>query len=208
MTDRTNRQIETGKRRRHILETAVRAFLELGYQRAGIREIANRAGVSLGNLYNHFPSKEAVLIEIARMEALEVAPFVIALQGESPAIERLKAFLENYLHYAAEQDNVLLAVEILAEAVRTPAVSEAFAPTRLNLISALSSCLTELCLSNETDVTDKARLVLDMIEAHARHLVFSGKQVSEGERATIIEMVGTGVGVDLRHKALGANNSR
>ncbi|WP_299849650.1 TetR/AcrR family transcriptional regulator [uncultured Roseovarius sp.] len=195
MPIKTNRQIEADKRRQHILETAVRAFLELGYQRAGVREIAKRAGVSLGNLYNHFPSKEAVLIEIARLEALKIAPFVEQLRADKPAQDRLQEFLEGYLRYAAEADNVLLAVEILAEAVRTSAVADAFAPTRKSLISGIFGCLSALNPSDKSNQVDKARLILDLVEAHARHLVFSGKGFSEREVATVVQMVGSGIGL-------------
>lgn len=208
MSEKTNRQIEADKRRQHILDTAVRAFLELGYQRAGIREIAKRAGVSLGNLYNHFTGKEAVLIEIARLEALEVAPFVRILQSERPAVERLQGFLDAYFFHAAEQDNVLLAVEVLAEAVRTPTVAEAFAPTRMALILALSGCLSELSSSDTSDMDDKARLVLDMIHTHARHLVFSGKRASRNELATVLDLIGSGVGVQFQCQAADLNKRK
>ena len=95
MSEKTNRQIESDKRRLHILETAVVAFLELGYQRTGVREIAKRAGVSLGNLYNHFSGKEAVLIEIAQLEALAVAPFIEGLKEDRSAPVCLARFIKS-----------------------------------------------------------------------------------------------------------------
>lgn len=197
MPEKTNRQIEADKRRQHILETAIRAFLELGYQQTGIREIAKRANVSLGNLYNHFPSKEAVLVEIARLEALEIAPFVAQLQTDHPAQDRLCGFLESYLRYASEADHVLLSIEILAEAMRTPSVAEVFATTQKALITALATCLSEMTQTKQTHLADQARLILEMLEAHGRHLVFSEKTYSAQELAIILKMVGSGVGVAL-----------
>lgn len=194
MDPKTTRQIETDRRRALILETAVRAFLELGYQRTGIREIAKRAGVSLGNLYNHFPSKEAVLIEIARLEAIELAPFSAGLRAEEPAIERLRRFLTAYFRYACQEDAVLLSVEILAEAVRSPAVAEAFDPARADLIHALAGCLAEACGGEQGD---PARLMLELIEAQARHLVFSGQTWSSAETVKLGRLIGRGIGIDL-----------
>lgn len=48
------------ERRGRILEAAVMSFLENGYHQTGVRDIARRAGVSLGNLYNHFPGEHDV----------------------------------------------------------------------------------------------------------------------------------------------------
>jgi AcrR family transcriptional regulator len=57
----TKRDKELKSRRAHILEAALMSLLEKGYHQTGVRDIAKRAGVSLGNLYNHFSGKHAVL---------------------------------------------------------------------------------------------------------------------------------------------------
>lgn len=43
-----------------ILVAALNCFAELGYDATRIRAIADRAGVSEGALYRHYPSKEAI----------------------------------------------------------------------------------------------------------------------------------------------------
>ena len=50
----TQRAIET---RARLLDTAIETCIELGYRGATMREIARRAGLSLGNAYYYFPSK-------------------------------------------------------------------------------------------------------------------------------------------------------
>jgi AcrR family transcriptional regulator len=47
--------------RRQILETALALFRERGFEEATIREIAARAGLSLGAAYYYFKSKEAIV---------------------------------------------------------------------------------------------------------------------------------------------------
>ena len=44
-----------------ILDTALRLFAELGYERTTMRAIANAAGVSVGNAYYYFDSKEHLI---------------------------------------------------------------------------------------------------------------------------------------------------
>jgi AcrR family transcriptional regulator len=55
--------------RARILEAAERLFSTQGFHGTGMREIAEKAGVSLGNAYNHFETKEALFR--ALMEDLE-----------------------------------------------------------------------------------------------------------------------------------------
>src|SRR5205085_10982157 len=47
--------------RRHILETALYLFREHGFEETTIRDIASRAGLSLGAAYYYFKSKEAIV---------------------------------------------------------------------------------------------------------------------------------------------------
>lgn len=45
-------------KRQHILSVAKELFATKGYSATGIREIAEKAGLSLGNFYNYFKNKE------------------------------------------------------------------------------------------------------------------------------------------------------
>jgi AcrR family transcriptional regulator len=44
-----------------ILSAAVYLFLEQGFSRTSVREIAKKANTSIGNLYHHFPNKHEIL---------------------------------------------------------------------------------------------------------------------------------------------------
>jgi AcrR family transcriptional regulator len=46
--------------RASILETALRLFSKRGYRGTSIRDIAEEAGISTGNVYHHFPDKETL----------------------------------------------------------------------------------------------------------------------------------------------------
>ena len=50
--------------RNHILETATHLFSKTGYDATGVAEICQAAGVSKGAFYHHFPSKQAVFMEL------------------------------------------------------------------------------------------------------------------------------------------------
>jgi AcrR family transcriptional regulator len=48
-----------------ILQAAARVFATRGYTGATTNHIAERAGVSVGSLYEYFPSKDAILVALA-----------------------------------------------------------------------------------------------------------------------------------------------
>jgi AcrR family transcriptional regulator len=59
-----------------------------------MRQIAERAGLSLGSIYNHFPSKEEVfhVIVVERHPFLQIVPIMSAVQGRT---------VEEFIHNAA-----------------------------------------------------------------------------------------------------------
>ena len=48
----------------HILEAATHLFSKTGYDATGVAEICQAAGVSKGAFYHHFPTKQAVFMEL------------------------------------------------------------------------------------------------------------------------------------------------
>ena len=55
-----NQEERSQKSRALVLEAALDLFSHRGYGATSVREIAERAGVSTGNLYHHFPDKETI----------------------------------------------------------------------------------------------------------------------------------------------------
>ncbi|GAA4093000.1 TetR/AcrR family transcriptional regulator [Streptomyces hundungensis] len=57
------RERKKAQTRRTIAETALRLFLERGYDDVGVREVAQEADVATATLFAHFPSKEALVFD-------------------------------------------------------------------------------------------------------------------------------------------------
>lgn len=80
--------------RARILDTALRLFLERGYEGTTMRAVAAEAGVSLGNAYYYFRSKEHLVQGFyARMHDEHVAACRPALEGERDLAKRLETLL-------------------------------------------------------------------------------------------------------------------
>jgi AcrR family transcriptional regulator len=50
--------------RNHILEAATQLFSKTGYDATGVAEICQAAGVSKGAFYHHFPTTQAIFMEL------------------------------------------------------------------------------------------------------------------------------------------------
>ena len=59
-------------RRSQIVETARECFIKHGYQKASMSDIIAATGLSAGAIYNHFSSKDEIILAAARMD---MAPF-------------------------------------------------------------------------------------------------------------------------------------
>ena len=78
--------LSKGERTRHaILQAAYELFLENGYAATSVRQIAERSGLALGGIYNHFENKEAIFSELIvdRHPFHQVLPLLQAAQGDT-----------------------------------------------------------------------------------------------------------------------------
>ena len=64
--------------RQTIAAAAARCFAQVGYQAAGTAQIAAEAGVSEGTIFNHFPTKQALLVAALELGRGEVTAFLDA----------------------------------------------------------------------------------------------------------------------------------
>jgi len=71
--------------RRQVLDAALDLFSHQGYRATGVKEIAEAAGVSTGNVYHHFPDKEAIfrtlLDEYQQITSMPKFPLMRALSA-------------------------------------------------------------------------------------------------------------------------------
>lgn len=160
-------------RRQQIFESALMCFIQKGFHQTSMRDIAGMAEVSLGNLYNHFRSKEALIAEIAAAEMQDLQPLINALDAERP-LPALLTFSRNYLQLCRQEHYVKLSCEIIAECARNPAIAALFAANREQVCAHLRSCL-KAGMHNQEIASDVpadhlAHTLLDLIEGWAfRH---------------------------------------
>ena len=97
----TEEMLTKGERTRQaIIEAAYSLIIEQGYAGTSMRQIAGKAGLALGGIYNHFSSKEEVFQAIIedRHPFFKIAPILNEVQGES-----VEEFVRNAAHTLVEQ---------------------------------------------------------------------------------------------------------
>jgi AcrR family transcriptional regulator len=112
--------------RERIVTAAVSQVAAAGYASAGVQAVAGRAGVAVGTVYRHFPSKGDLFAEAFRRASqreLDVVVDVIGSRSHSPsAVERIAAAVEAFARRALA--GPVLAYALLAEPVDPAVESE------------------------------------------------------------------------------------
>ena len=176
-------RLETTQEKRHVILTAaIDCFLEKGFHQTSMRDIAKKSGSSLGNIYNHFKSKDVLIAEIATLEAEELNDLTFFLNKDRSALLILKEFIDIYLKLVSKRENILLTAEITTEGLRNKAIGKGFVANRAKLAKALTELITKGVLSKEfsgdIDKKEAAHLILDLIEGLAMRSAYEMKKVS------------------------------
>jgi len=93
---RTVRATERGSAtRHHILAVATEEFLAHGYAGTSLSDLIRAAGITKGAFYHHFPSKEALAVEVVRTRQAEWAARVVqASASHDRAVDQLRAMAQ------------------------------------------------------------------------------------------------------------------
>ena len=109
-------------RRDEILSAAQRLFSRMGFHQTSMQQICAAAGMSPGNLYRYFPSKEAIIAGIAERDRAEVASQLDGVENAPDFFGTLEALAHHHF-VARTADEVGLCAEIMTESRRNPAIA-------------------------------------------------------------------------------------
>ena len=128
-------------RRSEILAAAQTCFARAGFHQTSMQEICSQAGMSPGNLYRYFRSKEDIIAGIAERDRAETAQNFAAVSAEN-FFDGLAALAQQHL-VERSLEEVALCAEIMAESRRNPAVARIYqdieADVRARFIELLKS---------------------------------------------------------------------
>ena len=129
MTDRRSQRISSRKQPQQsrsnelvaaVLEAAVQVLATEGAPRFTMARVAEKAGVSVGSLYQYFPNKAAILFRLQSDEWRQTTELMRAIleDGERPPLERLRSLVHTFIRSECEEAAVRGALDDAAPVYR------------------------------------------------------------------------------------------
>ena len=97
-------------RNRDRLLVAARDVFSAGGPDASLESVARVAGVGIGTLYRHFPTREALFQAVYRREVDRLVELAVKLAAEGPPMEALRRWLHAQIGVVATKKGMLAAL--------------------------------------------------------------------------------------------------
>jgi AcrR family transcriptional regulator len=163
---RANAQLQRD-RRAEILAAAERCFARSGFHRASMQEICAEAGMSPGNLYRYFSSKEEIIAGIAERDRAEV---IQQLASANFADDFWGTFAALGRHHVVERPDheVGLCAEIMTESRRHAAIARIFrdfdADVKTRLIAILHEAAARGDIAADIDFENIVTMLMVIVD--------------------------------------------
>jgi AcrR family transcriptional regulator len=154
------------RNRDRLLQAAAKVF-GAGGSGASLEAVAKQAGVGIGTLYRHFPTRESLFEAVYRREVDELSVLAERLAKETTPVDALRRWLRANIQLVATKKGMLTT---LALAVHRP--SELYAYSFARLTEAVGSLLDRATAAGQirTDVTaeDLLRALVGLCHSYDR----------------------------------------
>ncbi len=157
-----------------VLDAAAQVFERYGYAAGTTNRIAERAGVSIGSLYQYFPNKETILLALVERHLQEgyerLLPLAAEFASEPPplreGLERLVATM-----VALHADAPGLHRVLFEECPRPPQLQERLDTAQETAVEAIAAWLLSCPEAYAPDLTLAAEMVAAVVEGVAHGVV-------------------------------------
>ncbi|WP_043829963.1 TetR/AcrR family transcriptional regulator [Muricoccus aerilatus] len=118
MTDQPNShqrrpRADAVRNRERVLEAAKAVFSEGGTE-TGLEAVARRAGVGIGTLYRHFPTREALYEAVYRREVEQLTELARQFAAEMRPLDGLRRWIEALVDFVATKKGMVSALALAA----------------------------------------------------------------------------------------------
>ncbi|MDF2120420.1 TetR/AcrR family transcriptional regulator [Roseiarcaceae bacterium H3SJ34-1] len=165
VSDTANRKprADSLRNRERLLVTA-RDVFSAGGPDASLEGVARAAGVGIGTLYRHFPTREALFQAVYRREVDQLVDLAVTLAAEGSPLEALRRWLHAFIGMVATKKGMLAA---LAPAAGSS--NELYADSTVRLTRSINDLMAKAVAAGQIrgDITpeDMMRAVIGMCYA-------------------------------------------
>ena len=101
------------RNRERVLEAA-KAVFSAGGAEASLEAVARSAGVGIGTLYRHFPTREALFEAVYRREVQHLADLAEQLKQEAEPVDALRHWMRSNVKFVATKKGMAAALALAA----------------------------------------------------------------------------------------------
>ena len=96
-------RLPAARRKEQLLDVALRVFAERGFHRTAMNDVADAAGVTKPVLYQHFPSKRALYLELLRSVGDDLMQAIAEATAGAGPREQVEHGLRAYFRFVADE---------------------------------------------------------------------------------------------------------
>ena len=113
MKARRKPRADAARNRERVLAAAETVF-SAGGPEASLEAVARTAGVGIGTLYRHFPTREALFEAVYRREVQQLADLAERLKEEAEPVEALRQWMRSNVRFVATKKGMSAALALAA----------------------------------------------------------------------------------------------
>jgi AcrR family transcriptional regulator len=152
------------RNRERVLEAA-KAVFSAGGPDASLEAVARRAGVGIGTLYRHFPTREALFEAVYRREVEQLSELAEQLKSTASPVDALRRWLKSNVELVATKKGMITALALVVQGS-----SELYAYSFARLTKAIGTLLDRAVAAGEirADISpeDVLRALIGMCYMH------------------------------------------
>jgi AcrR family transcriptional regulator len=101
------------RNRERVLEAAKAVFSSAGAN-GSLEAVARQAGVGIGTLYRHFPTREALFVAVYRREVQQLVDLAEQLKAEAAPVDALRRWMRANVEFVATKKGMSAALALAA----------------------------------------------------------------------------------------------
>ncbi len=146
------------RNRARLLDTAKAIFAEKG-SAASLEEIAREAGVGIGTLYRHFPTRDALIETVYRNETEQLTAAAKRFAAKHPPVKALREWMLLFVDYLATKHGMAEALNSLVGGT-----SQLYAASGAQIKESIGTLIDRAAANGDVRVDIEP---LDLLRAHA-----------------------------------------
>jgi len=174
-----------------ILSSARNCFISKGFHKTTMRDIAQEASISLGNIYQYFKGKNDIIIkfvELSEQETHEAVDYIRSARNFKRALKQIMYIL---LDDFVQKKELVIYLEIFSEALKNEHVKEIVQKenSEIQLAELFDKAEKEGKITLNLPSTSASLMILSAVETAAHKMMIHDKSYKKKHAKKYIEQV-------------------